>query len=85
MEELLEERRLCDLEFVVGETQETLSAHAAIVSARSPILKSRIEDALNKLIVERGLQDKPGSLLRALRPNEKMSLQFPNMVVAAFR
>jgi hypothetical protein len=42
---LLESKQFCDVDFVVGEDQRKISAHIALVAARSPWLRDKIRQA----------------------------------------
>lgn len=45
---LLNSRLFCDVEFIVGENETKISAHIAMVSARSKFLRQRIRQAKEK-------------------------------------
>ena len=45
---LLMSRQFCDVEFIVGASNTKISAHIAIVAARSKFLRQRIKQAEEK-------------------------------------
>ncbi|XP_063220243.1 leucine-zipper-like transcriptional regulator 1 isoform X2 [Bacillus rossius redtenbacheri] len=76
---LLESRQFCDVAFVIGPDEVTISAHTAMVSARSQWLRTKIQQARDKL-----LEKVFGSNQLQSRNLPVLNVELPDAVPEAF-